>query len=112
MTVNEFITKYNLHDSLIDDVSFDAVSKQVLMRIDFAYWMQDWYTEEFAETDILTVSFNGVNQFICPDHVPWDQISIIQASLVDDNIKFALMNDTTDGYLDIIIKCESIDVKK
>lgn len=89
MTQQEFITKYNFHDSLIDDVSFDAVSKQVVMRIDFAYWMQEWYTEDMAETDTLTIIFNEVSQFVCPEDVPWEQISIIQASLENDNIKFA-----------------------
>lgn len=110
MTQQEFITKYNFHDSLIDDVSFDAVSKQVVMRIDFAYWMQEWYTEDMAETDTLTIIFNEVSQFVCPEDVPWEQISIIQASLENDNIKFALMNDITDGYLDIFIKCKSISI--
>lgn len=110
MTQQEFITKYNFHDSLIDDVSFDSVSKQVLMRVDFACWMQKWYTEDMAETDILTIIFNEVSQFVCPKDVPWEQISIIQASLDDDIIKFALMNDITDGYLDVFIKCESISI--
>lgn len=110
MTQQEFITKYNFHDSLIDDVSFDAVSKQVVMRIDFAYWMQEWYTEDMAETDTLAIIFNEVSQFVCPEDVPWEQISIIQASLENDNIKFALMNDITDGYLDIFIKCKSISI--
>ena len=110
MTQQEFITNYNFHDSLIDDVSFDAGSKQVVMRIDFAYWMQEWYTEDMAETDALTIIFNEVSQFVCPEDVPWEQISIIQASLENDNIKFALMNDITDGYLDIFIKCKSISI--
>ncbi len=110
MTLQEFTTKYNFHDSLIDEVSFDAVSKQVLMRVDFAYWMQEWYTEDLPETDTLTLIFNEVSQFICPDDVPWEQISIIQASLEDDSIKFALMNDITDDYLDVFIKCESISI--
>lgn len=111
MTLQEFLTKYNFHDSLIDDVSFDTVSKKVLMRIDFAYWMQEWYTENSAETDTLTIIFNEVSQFICPDDVPWEQISILQASLEEnDTIKFALMNDITDGYLDVFIKCKSIRI--
>lgn len=111
MTLQEFLTKYNFHDSLIDDVSFDTVSKKVLMRIDFAYWMQEWYTENLAETDTLTIIFNEVSQFICPDDVPWEQISILQANLEgNDTIKFALMNDITDGYLDVFIKCKSISI--
>ncbi len=110
MTQQDFIAKYNFHDSLIDDISFDKTSDKVMMQVDFAYWMQDWYTEDLAETDALTICFNGVSQFVCPDDVPWEQISIIQASIEDNAIKFALTNDITDVYLDIIIKCKSISI--
>lgn len=110
MTQQEFITKYNFHDSLINNVSFDNASNKITMQVDFAYWMQEWYTEDMTETDTLTIIFNEVSQFVCPDDVPWEQISIIQASLEDDNIKFALMNDIIDGYLDVLIKCKSISI--
>ena len=108
MNIQEFIIKYNFHDSLIDDVSFDMASKQVVMRVDFAYWKQEWYTEDMTETGTLTIIFDDVCRFACPDDVPWEQISIIQATLEDDTIKFALMNDITDGYLDMCIKCNDI----
>ena len=110
MCVEEFISKYNFHDSLIDDVTFDVASKQVLMRVNFAYWKQEWYNEDTAETGPLTIIFKGVSQFVCPDDVTWEQISIIQASIEDDSINFTLMNDITDAYLDMIIKCNTITV--
>ena len=43
MTITEFVSKYNLHDSLINNVSHDISNNKVTIRIDFAYWMQEWY---------------------------------------------------------------------
>ena len=110
MTIQDFVTKYNLHDSLIDAVLYNGDANTVEMHINFAFWMQEWYTEDMDETGILKVMFNNVNLFDCPNDVPWEQISIIQATVKGDTIKFALMNDITDGYLEIMIKCNSISV--
>lgn len=110
MTTQEFISKYDFHDSLIDEVTFDRENNKVILHADFAYWMQEWYIENMPETDKLIVVFNGVDNFVCPNDVSWEQISIIQASLDGDSIKYVLMNDITDDYLEIIIKCESVTI--
>ncbi len=110
MTLQEFTGKYYLHDSLFDSVTYDIESKSVEMRIDFAYWMQEWYTDDIPETGIITVIFKDVQQFYCPEQVNWEQISIIQTTVEDDSINFSVMNDLTDGYFQIIIKCKSVDV--
>ena len=111
MTIQEFINKYEFHDSLIDTVAFDGESNKVILHIDFAYWKQEWYIENMPETDKLIVIFDGVCSIVCPNDVSWEQISIIQASLEGDSIKFALMNDITNDYLEIIIKCESVTIE-
>lgn len=111
MTTQEFINKYDFHDSLIDEVTFDKANNKVILHADFAYWRQEWYIENMPETDKLIVVFHGVRNFVCPTDASWEQISIIQASLDSDSVKFALMNDMTDEYLEIIIKCESICIE-
>lgn len=110
MSIQEFINKYNLHDSLIDTVSYNCDENIVEMHLDFAFWMQEWYSDNMDETGVLKVMFNNVTVFDCPQEAPWEQISIIQASANEDGIKVALMNDITDDYLEINIKCDSITV--
>ena len=110
MTLQEFTTKYYLHDSLFEDVIYITDSKKVEMRIDFAYWMQEWYTDDKPETDIITLTFNDVKTFTCPQEILWEQISIIQTSIKSETIIFSVMNDITDEYFDIVVDCKSVDV--
>lgn len=108
MTPETFVNKYNLHDSMIDSVITDGAA--VRMVIDFAFWMQEDYREEHAETGSLAVSFSDVTEYECPDQLPLEEISILNASLQDDGIIFALLNDITDEYYEIRIKARDITV--
>ena len=111
MKAKEFVDKYYLHDSLFDKVSFSKDNAVVSMIIDFAFWMQSWYKEGTAETGLISVTFNSVENYTCPENVDWEQISILQAEESEGVIKFSLMNDMEDSYLEMIIKSDDIVVE-
>lgn len=111
MTVNEFVSKYNFHDSLVESVNYDEKLKKLEMKVDFAFWMQDWYTDNLAETGIIKCCFYNVADVEVPSGINWEQVSIIEVSNQDEEIKFALINDFTDEYLSILIKCELVSVE-
>ena len=108
MTAEEFVKKYVLHDSLIDDVYVDNNDGKVTIKIDFAFWMQEDYEESEPETGIVNVIFDGVSYIEIPQEVDWNEISISEARIEGDMIKFELMNDVTDDYLEILILAQNV----
>ena len=81
------------------------------MVIDFAFWMQEGFTEGQPETGPLEVRFLGVKNCIIPDDIPLDQISILKTSIKDNGVNFAILNDMTDEYLEITIYSSDISVQ-
>lgn len=63
MEVNEFLEKYYLHDSAIDEISYDSGAKELIWHMDFAFWMQSDYVEGTPEmrTDNPTVLESAAN---------------------------------------------------
>lgn len=110
MTPETFVDKYNLHDSMIDSVISENDGTVIRMVIDFAFWMQEDYSEEHAETGPLIVSFGDVAEYNCPNQLPLEEISILKTSVQEGRVIFALLNDITDEYYEIRIKAQNITV--
>ena len=110
MTPETFVNKYNFHDSMINSVTSENKGTVIRMVIDFAFWMQEGYSEEHDETGPLAVSFSDVTDYDCPDQLPLEEISILKVSIQDGSIIFALLNDITDEYYEIRIKAQDIAV--
>ncbi len=111
MTGSEFVANYIMHDSLIDSVVVQDDGTRVVLVIDFAFWMQEGYKESDPETGMIKVTFNDVSYYSIPDDADWNEISILETHLENGQVKFALMNDMTDDYLEIIIESSSVDVE-
>ena len=110
MNLLNLIKKYNLHDSFFESVIYSNEKHQVEMNINFAFWMQEWYNNNIPENGIITILFTDVLEYICPSNIDWEQISIIQTTVNNDIIKFSLLNDITNEFLEIIIKCKNVSV--
>ena len=111
MTSSEFVANYIMHDSLIDSVEVQEDGTRVVFIIDFAFWMQEGYKESDPETGSIKVTFNDVSYYDVPEDADWNEISILETRLENGRIIFALMNDMTDDYLEIIIESSSVDVE-
>ena len=57
---------------------------------------------------MLNVTFHGVTNYVIPENVNWDEISIFEMKMDGGRIKFALMNDMTDDYLEIVINANQV----
>ena len=108
MTIKDFVANYIMHDSLIDKVEILENGSTIVLWIDFAFWMQEDYNENDPETGSLKVTFKNVIHYMIPENVNWDEISILESKTDGDYIKFALINDMTDDYLEISIKADSV----
>lgn len=73
--------------------------------------MQRGYKDTEAETGIIKVTFSHVSSYIIPENVDWDEISILETRSEGSSVKFALMNDSTDAYLEIVIASNDITVE-
>ena len=111
MTGSEFVANYIMHDSLIDSVDVQEGGTRVVLMIDFAFWMQNDYKELDPETGSIRVTFKDVSYYDLPEDADWNEISILETSLENGRIKFALMNDMTDEYLELIIETNAVDVE-
>ena len=108
MTLEEFVSKYNMHDSLIDSISIE--DDTIVIVIDFAFWMQEGFNDGQPETGPLEVRFIGVKNYKIPNDIPLDEISILKTSIKDNAVLFAILNDMTDEYLEIAIESSDIIV--
>ena len=108
MTITDFVANYIMHDSLIDRVEILENGSTIILWIDFAFWMQNWYKETDPETGMLKVTFQGVSNYLIPANADWNDISILEAKIDGDHVIFALINDMTDEDLEIMIHAESV----
>lgn len=110
MTTADFVANYIMHDSLIDKIEILENGSKIVLWIDFAFWMQNGYSENNPETGIIKVTFHGVSNYMIPENVDWDEISILEMKLEGYSVKFALINDMTDDYLEININADHVSV--
>ena len=111
MTLTDFVANYIMHDSLIDKIEILENGSTIALWIDFAFWMQNGYKENDPETGVIKVAFHGVTNFVIPENVNWDEVSILETKVDGDCIVFALINDMTDDYLEIIITADHVSVE-
>ncbi len=90
MTINDFLSKYYLHDSLVEKVTHE--NNTVALTIDFCFWMQEGYRDEDPETGIVHLLFPDVTFFSGPTGVI-DDYSILEANYQDNCLALLLMDD-------------------
>ena len=78
MTRTEFVSAFNLHDSLIENVKITGAGTTIEMEIDYAFWMQDNYREGDPETGLITVIFKNVSRYTMPSDIDWGETSILE----------------------------------
>ena len=69
MKIQEFVSNYIMHDSLIESIEKESNNTTIIMVINFAFWMQKSYEENDPETGLLKVIFHNVSEFIVNDTI-------------------------------------------
>ncbi len=111
MSIQELLNKYDFHDSLIENVSYDTVQNSVKMKIDFCNWMQDGYSNSSPETSIIYLFFCDVTDFKGPQG-DIDDFSILEVTIIDNFITFMILDDFHDVNYEIKISCKTVDMIK
>ena len=111
MTINEFVNKYNLHDSLLESVTYDENTKKVILSIDFCYWQQEDYQDDANETGMIVVEFDGVEALnYHPYQINSDEI--VEVLQEDNAITLTVFNDILNDNVDITITAKNVFVSK
>ncbi len=111
MSINEFFDKYNLHDSYVEKVSYDDTIQNLLLLVNFAFWLQDDYVDGDPENGELQVVFNNVSLYSCQDGDPCgDFVGILGSSLNEQGDYIISFSDDADVYFEMSIHAETVTV--
>lgn len=93
MQLSEFFKKYNFHDSVLEAIAYLPERKQLILEIDFCYWMQDDWTNCGEETGILYLTLKNVSSFECIPTMIYGA-SILSADCPsDDSVEISLFGE-------------------
>ncbi|ORX63528.1 hypothetical protein BCR32DRAFT_287691 [Anaeromyces robustus] len=104
--------KYNLHDSLIEKLSYDSLNKTAFLEIDLCNWMQNDYEKNQPENKIICIIFNEVS-YIDPKYLNFDFDSneILNVTNINDNtINIVFISDP--DVCELTITAKSITYKE
>lgn len=121
MNLQDFRRQYYLHDSSIEKIDFDAENKTLTMKIDFCFWMQEWYDKTTPKNGLIAVIFEDVSIFEYDDDIEdkiFDELDskIRNAELdADGNLEFfsveyAYNSDSDDIYWLLKINAANVEV--
>lgn len=120
MTLQEFRGQYYLHDSSIEKIDFDADKKVLTMKIEFCFWMQDWYDKTTPKNGLIAVTFEDVSLFEYDDDIADKIFSDIDSEIrdaeldADGNLEFFSVeydyNSDDDIYWLLKINAANVEV--
>ncbi len=106
----ELLTKYNFHDSLLENITYDKEKKKVILEIDFCNWKQKWYDESDEETSTILLSFENVYGVLVPEF-ELNSDEIIEFELLSKKeVKIVIFNDISETSYKIVIKADTFEI--
>ena len=122
MTLQEFREKYYLHDSSIEKIDFDADKKVLTMKIEFCFWMQNWYDKATPKNGLIAVTFENVSRFEYDDDIADRIFSDELDSEIRDaepdadgnldffSVEYSFNSDSDDIYWLLKVKAANVEV--
>ena len=108
MTINDYLSRYYLHDSLVEKVSHE--NNTVDITIDFCFWMQEGYRKEDPETGIIHLHFPDVDAFSGPTG-NIDDYSILDADYQNNCLTLLLLDDFNNTSYELKITSSSGNIE-
>ena len=109
MNISEFLSTYNLHDSLISLIKL--ADTKLIMTVDFCYWMQNGYDESEPETGIIKLTFEGVSNYTGITG-ELDDFSILDVMYNNGVVTFTVCDDYNDISYQLQFSSNSLSVDK
>ena len=110
MNITQFLDQYELHDSLLEFVSYNAEKEELELKINFCYWMQRNYDSSFPETGLILVKFYGVNKYLGLTGNT-DDFSILELKLDQDgSIVISVLDDDKNEFFSLSFKAKYVEI--
>lgn len=109
MYINDFLSTYELHDSLLTNVEINGDSLE--LTVDFCYWMQDGYRDDEPETGVLRLRFVEISGYNGPIG-EIDDYSILKAEYAGGRFNLLLLDDFNDRshVLSFLSRSSAVDI--
>lgn len=99
MEITNFFGGIDLHDSMVESISYNDLTKELLINIDFLLWRQPFYNVE-NDPEIInkTLKFSGVSYLeTVPNTLIFDSNEILEVKFlpasVGEQVEFILNNE-------------------
>ena len=113
MTLKDFESQYNFHDSFIKSMSYDESKRSLTLVFNFAFWMQKDFVEGEEENGLLEATFHNVTSYEREGGNPvGDFVGVLNTAVEDGCISFNLLDDKNAVFMKLKIVSSSVEVKK
>ncbi|MCC3378526.1 MULTISPECIES: hypothetical protein [Paenibacillus] len=104
MKPSEFIKAYTLFDSLVEDLEYDEVKKQLRMTLELCQWKQSFYIETEPEMQLGILIFSDVAFYKTePQLFNLDSSEILEVDLLPFEGKGERIKMVLNGLDDVIV---------
>ncbi|SFA60456.1 hypothetical protein [Anoxybacillus pushchinoensis] len=110
MRISDFLKRYNLHGSLINNVEYDSITKRVSLETELCKWQQSDY-DESKDPEMIDgfIVFEDVTYFETDCVKDFDADEILEVVLISKNQSSERAKIVTDGVNIIIIEAGNVD---
>ena len=110
MRISDFLKRYNLHGSLINNVEYDSITKRVSLETELCKWQQFDY-DESKDPEMIDgfIVFEDVTYFETDCVRGFDADEILEVVLISKSQSSERAKIVTDGVNIIIIEAGNVD---
>ncbi|WP_235434182.1 hypothetical protein [Geobacillus stearothermophilus] len=110
MRISDFLKRYNLHGSLINNVEYDSTTKRVSIETELCKWQQFDY-DETKDPEMIEgfIVFEDVTYFETDCVKDFDADEILEAVLISETPSLEKVKIVTDGVNIIIIVAGNVE---
>ncbi|MBB5356636.1 hypothetical protein HNR43_002648 [Anoxybacillus mongoliensis] len=110
MRISDFLKRYNLHGSLINNVEYDSITKRVFLETELCKWQKSDY-DESKDPEMIDgfIVFEDVTCFETDCVKDFDADEILEVVLISKNQSSERAKIVTDGVNIIIIEAGNVD---
>lgn len=113
MTLQEFQSKYNFHDSFFESMKYDEHNAELVLIINFAFWMQKDFPDGNEENGLLKVTFHNVTDYKCKGGDPSGNfVGILNTASDGDTFIFNMFDDESGDFIELSIKSPDVSAEK
>lgn len=104
MKPSEFIKAYNLFDSVVEELEYDNINKQLKITLELCQWKQSYYVETEPEMQLGILIFSDVTFYKTePEVFNLDSSEILEVDLLTFDGNGECIKIVLNGVDDVIV---------